>query len=207
MTYAPQLFALAGVFLLACVSPGPDFIAVTSNALVSRSRGLGVAVGTAIACSIWAALAMFGLGLLLTQIAWLYEAIRLIGAAYLIYLGVKMLLGARRPYGALQDAAATIEANSRSPVRIGFTVGITNPKTAAFFGSLFVTILPADVPALVQVTAIGIVAAVAFGWFGLLAFMFSTPRVRSAYATLRRPIDALMGVILVGLGLRLATTR
>ncbi len=205
MTYAPQLLALSGVFLLACISPGPDFIAVTSNALASRSRGLGVAIGTAVACSIWAALAMFGFGLLLAQIAWLYEAIRLIGAAYLIYLGAKMLFGARRPYSALQ--VGTIQGNGRSPVQIGFTVGMTNPKTAAFFGSLFVTILPADVPAPVQTAAVGIVAAVALGWFGLLALMFSTPRVRSAYATLRRPIDTLMGTILLGLGLRLATTR
>lgn len=205
MTYAPQLLALSGVFLLACISPGPDFIAVTSNALASRSRGLGVAMGTAVACSIWAALAMFGFGLLLAQIAWLYDAIRLIGAAYLIYLGGKMLFGVRRPYSALQVGA--IQSNGRSPIRIGFTVGMTNPKTAAFFGSLFVTILPADVPAPVQTAAVGIVAAVALGWFGLLALMFSTPRVRSAYATLRRPIDTLMGAILLGLGLRLATTR
>lgn len=205
MTFVPHLLALSGVFLLACVSPGPDFIAVTSNALTSRSRGLGVAIGTAIACSIWASLAMFGFGLLLTQFAWLYEAIRLIGAAYLIFLGAKMLLGARRPHSALQ--VATPRSTSSSPVRTGFTVGMTNPKTAAFFGSLFVTILPTDVPALIQGVAVVIVAAVALGWFGLLAILFSTPRVRAAYATLRRPIDALMGTLLVGLGLRLAASR
>lgn len=204
MSYVPQLLALAGVFLLACISPGPDFIAVTSNALVSRSQGLRVAVGTAIACAMWATLAMFGFGLLLTKIAWLYEAIRLIGAAFLIYLGAKMLFSARRSYGGLPIKA---QGSSRSPIRVGFTVGITNPKTAAFFGSLFITILPADVPASVQGMAVSIVAGVALTWFSLLALLFSTPRVQSAYAMLRRPIDALMGTILVGLGLRLAVTR
>ncbi len=204
MTYLPQLLALAGIFLLACVSPGPDFIAVTSNALTSRSRGLGVAVGTATACSVWAALTVFGLGFVLTRIAALYEAIRLIGAAYLIYLGARMLLGARRPYGSMPIAGARHDGTSA--IRTGFLVGITNPKTAAFFGSLFITILPADVPVLVQTAAVCIVAAVALGWFGLLAIVFSTPGVRSAYARLRRPIDALMGAILVSLGLRLAAT-
>ena len=205
MTFLPQLLALAGVFLLACVSPGPDFIAVTSNALLSRSRGLGVALGTALACGTWAALTMYGLGFLLARIVWLYDAIRLIGAVYLVYLGAKMLLSTRRP--SRPWPVATRPSKEGSAVRTGFVIGITNPKTAAFFGSLFVTILPPNVPALVQGIAVGIVGAVALGWFSLLAMMFSMPRVRSGYAALRRPVDALMGTILVGLGLRLATAR
>ncbi|RYB06058.1 hypothetical protein D3272_07655 [Lichenibacterium ramalinae] len=105
LTLAPQLLTLSAVFLLACISPGPDFTAVTSNALADRLRGLGVAVGVAVACTIWATLAMFGLGLLLTKIAWLHEAVRLGGAAYLHYLGVKMLLGARHPPAGMQVEA------------------------------------------------------------------------------------------------------
>lgn len=205
MTYAPQLLALAGIFLLGCISPGPDFIAVTTNALRSRSRGLGVAIGTATACSTWAALAMFGFSFLLGQIVWLYDAVRLIGAAYLIYLGIKILFSVRRRYSALQ--VGTNRNETRSPVLIGFTVGMTNPKTAAFFGSLFITILPADMPVLIQGAAIGIVAVVALGWFSLLALLFSIRQIRTVYDTMRRPIDALMGTILLGLGLRLAATR
>ena len=205
LTFVPQLLTLSAVFLLACISPGPDFIAVTSNALADRRRGLGVAVGVVIACTIWATLAMFGLGLLLTRVAPLYEAVRLGGAAYLLYLGVKMLLGARRPAADVQVAATR---NARgSAVRTGLMVGMTNPKSAAFFGSLFVTILPADSPLLIQGAAVAIVTVIALGWFCLLALLFSVSRVRSTYATLRRPIDALTGTILIGLGLRLATIR
>lgn len=205
MTIIFQLLTLAAIVLLACISPGPDFIAVTSNALASRSRGWKVAVGIAIACTVWAALAMFGLGLLLTQIAWLYEAIRLIGAGYLIYLGGKILFGARRPYGALPVEGSRNDAGSA--MRVGLMVGMTNPKSAAFFGSLFVTILPAGTAGPVQAIAVVIVSVVALAWFSLLALMFSADRVRSNYARLRRPIDALMGTLLLGLGLRLAATR
>lgn len=205
MSFVPQLLTLSAIVLLACISPGPDFIAVTSNALSSRSRGLGVAIGVAMACVVWAALAMFGLGLLLTQIAWLYEAIRLIGAGYLIYLGGKMLFNARRPYRDL--SVKTSRNGGGSSVRIGLMVGMTNPKSAAFFGSLFVTILPIGVPASVQVIAVAIVGVVALAWFSLLALMFSANRVRSVYGALRRPIDAIMGTILIGLGLRLAAAR
>lgn len=73
---------------------------------------------------------MFGLGLLLTQIAWLYEAIKLAGAAYLIYLGGKMLLSSRRSKAAVP--AAIPKRGRGSAVRVGFTVGMTNPKSAAF---------------------------------------------------------------------------
>lgn len=205
MQFAPQLLTLAAVVLLACVSPGPDFIAVTSNALVSRSRGLGVAAGVAIACAIWAALAMFGLGVLLTETAWLYEAIRLFGAAYLIYLGAKMLFSACKPYAEIDITAAA--GTEHVSLRTGLMVGLTNPKSAAFFGSLFVTILPVGMTAVIEWTAVAIVLAVALAWFSLVALMFSSGPVRSAYQSLRRPIDAVMGAILIGLGVRLATAR
>lgn len=205
MQFAPQLLTLAAVVLLACVSPGPDFIAVTSNALVSRSRGLGVAAGVSIACAVWAALAMFGLGVLLTEISWLYEAIRLFGAAYLIYLGAKMLIGARKPYADIDIKAAS--GAEHASLRTGLMVGLTNPKSAAFFGSLFVTILPVGMTAVIEWTAVAIVLAIALAWFSLVAVMFSSGPVRSVYQALRRPIDAIMGAILISLGVRLATTR
>ena len=95
MEYLPQLLTIGAVMLLGCVSPGPDFIAVTSNALASRQRGLGVALGTALGIAVWAVLAVVGLGVLLTRLSWLYDVIRVIGVCYLLYLGGKMLLGAR----------------------------------------------------------------------------------------------------------------
>lgn len=205
MTYLPQLLTLAAVLLLACISPGPDFIAVTSHALASRRRGLGVALGVAAACVIWASLAMFGLGMLLVRISWLYEAIRVVGALYLIYLGAKLLLSARKSYGALEVRA--IENDTRFAPRIGLLVGLTNPKSAAFFGSLFVTVLPVGAPLWVQGATLVLVALIAGGWFTLVAYLFSARRVRSVYARIRRPIDAAMGAILVALGVHLAASR
>nr|WP_240158433.1 LysE family transporter [Pantoea sp. Tr-811] len=191
--------------LLACVSPGPDFIAVTSNALVSRKRGMGVALGTSAGITLWAVLAIVGLGVLLNTVAWLYDAIRVVGAGYLIYMGIKMLLGARRPYGDL-EISRTQNTSTPAP-RVGLLVSATNPKAAAFFGSFFITVLPAQAPWWVLAAAVVVVTVVSFAWFSTLALMFSTDRVRAYYAKVRRPIDALMGAALVGLGLRLALVR
>ncbi|WP_233625924.1 LysE family transporter, partial [Burkholderia multivorans] len=93
MSYVPQLAAVGGVMLLACVSPGPDLIAVSSHALGNRRAGLLAALGIASSHAVWAAMAIFGLGLIVAKLAWLYEAIRIAGAAYLIYLGIKSLSG------------------------------------------------------------------------------------------------------------------
>jgi len=200
--YIAQLFTIGAVILLACVSPGPDFMAVTSNALVSRQRGLGVALGTSVGIALWAVLAVVGLGVLLNTIAWLYDAIRIAGVCYLLYLGIKILLGARRPY---QDLEIRKTANTTlSAPRVGLLVSATNPKAAAFFGSFFITVLPAHAPGWVLAAAVMVVAAVSLLWFSLLALMFSTARVRAVYARMRRPIDVFMGVVLVGLGVRLA---
>jgi threonine/homoserine/homoserine lactone efflux protein len=206
MSYIPQLAAVAGVMLLGCISPGPDLIAVTSHALAKRRVGLFAALGIATSHALWAALAVFGLGLVLTQVAWLYGAIRIAGAVYLVYLGAKTLLGLRQSASQMEVAAMPVRSGLQA-YQSGLVVGLTNPKAAAFFGSLFVTVLPAHAPLWVHVTTIGIVAGISLGWFGTMAVLFSTQRVQHNYNRFRKPIDAIMGTILIALGAKLAIDR
>jgi RhtB (resistance to homoserine/threonine) family protein len=205
MSYAPQLLTLAGVMLLACVSPGPDFVAVSSNALASRRAGILVALGVAAGCVAWALLTVFGLGILLTRLGWLYSAIRFLGAGYLIFLGGKMLLSARHSSPPMKIRPTS--ENHRGAFRRGVLVNMANPKAAAFFGSLFVTVLPIGAPTWVHVATVATVGGVAASWFVVLALMFSSDRVRVVYERARRPIDALMGAALIGLGAKLAISR
>lgn len=203
MEFLPQLATLGSVMLLACISPGPDFIAVTSQSLSDRKAGIGVAFGVTIACLAWAALAIFGLGLVLSRLSWLYEIIRYLGAAYLVYLGVRMLIGLRLSPERLAISAAPSRSMSLA-LRRGLLVGLTNPKSAAFFGSLFVTVLPGHAPLWVYAVTLAIVALVACGWFCALAMLFSMGRIRDIYLRLRRPFDAVMGGLLVAIGAKLA---
>jgi threonine efflux protein len=206
MSYVPQLAAVAGVMLLACASPGPDMIAVTSHALAGRRPGLHAACGIATSHALWATLAVFGLGLILTELAWLYGAIRIAGAVYLVYLGVKTLMGLRKPSTQLDTGAAPVRDGLHA-YRRGVLVGLTNPKAVAFFGSLFVTLLPAHAPGWVHGATVVLVATVSVSWFTAMAVIFSTARVQRGYARLRKPIDAVMGTLLIGLGARLAMAR
>lgn len=205
MAYVPQLLTLAGVMLLACMSPGPDFIAVSSHALGSRRAGLLVAFGVACGCTVWALLAVLGFGLLLTRLGWLYSIVRLAGAGYLVFVGGKMLICARSAGEPLTVLRTT--QGGRGAFRRGFLINMANPKAAAFFGSLFLTLLPATASPGVYAATVVIVGGVATGWFVALALMFSAARVRSIYDRIRRPVNVIMGAALVALGARLALAR
>ncbi|MDN7452505.1 LysE family translocator [Burkholderia cenocepacia] len=105
-----------------------------------------VALGIASPHAVWAAMAIFGLGLIVAKLAWLYEAIRIAGAAYLIYLGIKTLSGLRQSTQQAESASQPIVRGGVHAYRKGLLLGLTNPKAAAFFDSLFVTLLPAHAP-------------------------------------------------------------
>lgn len=204
--YFNELFTIGAVLLLGCMSPGPDFVAVTSQALGTRRAGLRVALGIATAITCWAALSVFGLTVILARIAWLYELVRWVGAAYLIWIGAQLLLAAVRHGDDGDDKGPVTRAAAPAGVRRGFVLGITNPKSAVFFSSLFATLLPATAPAWVYTAVVGLAAATAFGWFALIAVAFSTPRVQAVYRRLQRAIDGLAGGLLTLIGLRLAFT-
>lgn len=206
MDFIPQLLTLCGIILLACASPGPDFVAVTSHALTERRSGVLVGWGIACAVAVWAVLAILGFGLLMARLAWLYDSIRILGAIYLVYLGIRMLFAARQAGGSTEvEKMPTI--SGFQAWRRGFLVGITNPKTATFFATLFVTLLPVGAPGWVYALVVLLVTLITAIWLTLLASFFSVGGVRAVYQRLRRPVDALMGGVLVALGLRLAMER
>ncbi|MBI5519654.1 MAG: LysE family transporter [Desulfovibrio sp.] len=208
MEFLPHLLTLAAIMLLACISPGPDFVVVSSHALGGRKAGILVALGVAAGCVVWAMLAVFGLGLVIARLSWLYWLVRLGGAAYLLWMGARMLWAARHPaQGEAPARPAARPLSAPQALRAGFLVNMTNPKAVAFFGSLFVTVLPASAPGWVHCATVGVVGVVSAGWFCVLALLFSVPRVRGTYLRLRRPVDALMGAALVGLGAKLAVSR
>src|SRR5690606_23367023 len=137
----------------------------------------------------------------------LYEAIRLVGAAYLIYLGTRMLMASFRTSNGEPRVDDVPRIGTLQAWRQGFMVGITNPKTATFFAALFVTVLPVGAPTWLYVSVVALVGLITAGWLGLLAAFFSVGRVRSVYARVSRVVDAVMGAALVGLGIRLASNR
>lgn len=201
--FAPHLAGLLAIWMLAVVSPGPAFLVLSQLAAArSRAAALGAALGIATGAILFAALTLWGLGVLVTQIAWLGTALRIAGAVYLIYLGMAMF-----------NAAAHEPAESAVPVpagrdalaglRIGLLTALTNPKAIAFFLSLFAVALPPDLTAADKVLLLACGFAIELGWYVLVAFALSSGALRRLYRRARKPIDRVLGAALLLLGVRL----
>jgi threonine/homoserine/homoserine lactone efflux protein len=148
---------------------------------------------------------MFGLGLLFAKAPWVYDAMRLGGAAYLIYLGLGMLRSAWRGERMAAGGAAA-PAGRRTYLR-SLAVQLSNPKAAVFFGSIFVTLLPAAAPLWVKAAALAILGINEFGFYGLVAVVLSAPRAQRIYGNAKRGLDVLFGGFLTALGVKLALSR
>jgi threonine/homoserine/homoserine lactone efflux protein len=201
------LAAFAAVHLLVAASPGPAFLAVSRAAVgTSRSAGLIAAAAMATGALIWALATFFGLYLLFARAPWLYDVLRLGGAAYLVYLGIGMLRDAWRG-GREQARSVEIMPAGRAIFLRCLAVQLSNPKAAVFFGSIFVTILPATAPLWVKGAALAILAMNEFGWYALVALVVSAPQARRVYGNAKRGLDALFGGFLTALGVKLALER
>ena len=206
MDHVAVLAGIGGVFLLACLSPGPVWVVITSTSVaVSRRAGILVGLGVAGATLTWATLAMLGLGVL-AQLAWLTTAIKLGGAACLAWIGLRMIAGAGRPVPASETRPAPIHGGWRA-LRRGYLASITNPKAAAFFGSIFVVMLPAHAPAWVDAATVGLLSALSAAWHCGLAVLFSAPPVQAGYRKAKAGIDRAVGTMLLLSAARLATSR
>jgi threonine efflux protein len=201
MNYVDSLMVLTGVLALSMISPGPNFALVTSSAInVSRQAGMIGGMGLAAASGTWTVLTMAGLGLLIVHIHWLYAAIRIVGALYLIFLGAKMLWQAKKP--AQPDAAEPL-VGSGAIFRKAYFVSLTNPKSAAFYGSVLAVMLPAHAPLWFSAAVIAIATGLSAVWYCGVAFLLSTEAVRRRFARIKAGLDAVIGVVLMGLGARL----
>ena len=194
--------AIAGVWLITVVSAGPNFIATVHSAVsASRRAGLLVAAGVALGTTIWAAVSLAGLGLLFQTAAWLYHLVKLLGAAFLIYTGVRMLLSARN--GRPGTGGPGIAATGRRAFRLGLLTDLSNPKAAAFFTSLFAVAVPPTAPLWFDAVIVATVVLIAGGWYALAACLVSLDPVARAYRRAQRAITAVTGVLFMAIGVRL----
>ena len=200
-----ELIAVVTIALLAVISPGPDFAMVTRNSLMlSRRAGVLTALGIGLGVLVHVTYTLVGVGLLIQQSLWLFNAIKLVGAAYLVYLGVKMLR--TKPDGALADGRI-VPLSDGAALRTGFLTNALNPKTTVFIVSLFMQVVRPDTPLAVQM-GYGVFISVAhMAWFALVALCFSTGAVRDRLLAVRHWIDRAFGGLLVGFGVLLAVAR
>lgn len=199
-----ELFAVITITLLAVISPGPDFAMVTRNSLMlSRRAGVFTALGIGLGVLLHVSYTLIGIGLIIQQSQWLFNAIKLAGAAYLLWLGLKMLWN--QP-GSLSSDDIVTPMSDRDALRTGFLTNVLNPKTTVFIVSLFMQVVHPDTPLAVQTCYGAFISVTHIIWFTLVAMCFSAGAVRAKLLAMRHWIDRAFGGLLVGFGLLLAVT-
>ena len=200
------LAAFVGVGAIVIVTPGQDTALTIRNTLLGgRRAGIFTALGVSTAQAVWALATSLGLAALLAASEPAFVALKLAGAAYLVWLGAHSLLAAWR--GSAKQRREGRGANgpgAGTAYRQGVTSNLGNPKMAVFFTSL----LPQFAGSFAGLLALGVLfALLTLAW--LSAYAAAVARAGDALRrpAVRRALDAVTGAILVALGLRLATER
>jgi threonine/homoserine/homoserine lactone efflux protein len=201
--YTTFLLLATAVILI----PGPDFAVITGNTVAGgRRRGLWCALGVSTSNALQGGAVAVGLGALIVNAQPVFHAIKWAGAAYLVYLGVRLLLSAVRGHYALPDAPDDPRAALRG-WRQGFLSNITNPKVLVFYLAVLPQFLNPDagvLPILVLAlthAVLGLAHSVA-----LIALLHRARRVL-VRRQVRRSLDGVTGVAMIGFGGRLAFDR
>ena len=200
------LYTLGALVLI--MSPGPDFIYVTTRGIAQgRVAGLLSAAGISLGLMVHTTLAALGLSTLLRTSGIAFQTVKLIGAAYLLYLGIRMFMNKE---SLIHPGQSSMKLDKLSIVRQGIVTNVFNPKAILTFMAFIPQFInPADKLAAVQISLLGgIIAFQAIVWFGLVGYFAGTlGKWLSRQASVQRLIQWCTGCILVGLGLRLAFTK
>lgn len=192
--------------LLACASPGPATLAISSTALAGgRSRALAVATGIWSGSLIWSVAAAFGLSAIMLANAWLFEVFRYLGASYLLYLSYRSFRSMLS--GATPVATAASQGALMAAYRRGLLIHLTNPKAVLFFGSLYSLMLSPDISVARLCSVIAVISCTNAGVFFGYALLFSNSRVRHGYDQSRRLFDALFAGFFAFAGIKVWMSR
>ena len=198
-----ELAAFLAVALVVICTPGPDTALTIRNSLLGGRRvGLLTAVGVSSGQLVWTLAASAGIAALLVASEPAFQAVRLAGAAYLIWLGLQTLWGVvrRRPH--VQEPRGPLAP--RRAWRQGLLSNLGNPKAAAFFTSL----LPQFGASFSELAVLGMLfASMTLTWLALYAVVVARAGDFLRRDNVRRALDAIVGTVLVAFGLRLATER
>ena len=188
-----HLLAFIGISAVVIVVPGPDTALTVRNTLFGgRARGLATSLGVTTGLAVWTLTASAGVAAVVTASQPLFDAVRIGGAVYIVWLGLATLRGHR---------GAASPPRPGSGYRQGLLSNLGNPKIVIFFTSL----LPQFATGFAALAALGIVfCAMTLAWLAAYVVVVSRARVALLQPRVQRVIDTVTGLTLVGFGARLA---
>jgi RhtB (resistance to homoserine/threonine) family protein len=205
--YLAEFITVATLHLLAVMSPGPDFVMISRNSLFfSRSTGVYSSIGLALGILVHVIYSLIGIAYIISQSIVVFNTIKYIGAAYLIYIGYKSL----RAKPARAQSMEAIEEKSMSKfeaIRLGFLTNVLNPKVTLFFLALFTQVIDGNTPLYMKIAYGAEMSLATFGWFAFVSLILSHQKIKHSFSKIQHYMERSFGLILIGLGLKVALTR
>lgn len=207
-----SFLAFVGISLLIITTPGPDTAVTVRNTLLGhRPAGIATAFGVSIGLTIWALATSAGLVAVLVASEQLFFAVKMVGAAYLVWLGIQSLMAAfcaGEKLPSRLDVSGSPRLRPMNAFRQGLFSDLSNPKIAAFFSSLLPQFAPPGDGAFVALAGLGLTfSAITFVWLVLYTLVVATAGDFFRRSRVRRVIESITGTILIWLGIRLATEQ
>lgn len=204
--YLPGFIAAYSILLVAVLSPGPA-VAMLLGLGLSRGRGTAVvaAVGVATGAATIALLTMLGVGLLLQQAAWAITTLRLVGAAYLLWMAYGAFRKALNP--PVVAAAQMPPLSAARAFLSGYLLQITNPKAIVFWLAIASVGATTGAPLSIKAAFLAGAFAISLAGHGMYAIALSSAPVRRGYQSARRSVEATLGILFTFFAVKLAITR
>ncbi|MFJ8235407.1 LysE family translocator [Ureibacillus sp. NPDC094379] len=199
------IFAITSFLLI--IVPGPDTAVTTRNTLVyGKEAGVQTVLGTCLAITIHTTAAALGLSAIIMKSAIVFSVFKYIGAAYLIYMGVKAFKSLRDHKIQPNDTVKQIlPHNHRSLIGQGFYTNILNPKVAVFFLTFFPQFITSDTNVFVSFFTLGLLyIVIKFTWFVTYIYVIDFVRNWMQRPRVQAAMDAVTGIIFVAFGIKLA---
>jgi RhtB (resistance to homoserine/threonine) family protein len=209
-SYLPSFIAVGSFYLLALLSPGPDFVLTLRNSLThSRKIALYGVLGTTTGIAMHLTYAILGIGYLITNVPWLLTWLKVLGAAYLIYLGYKKGFQNSPPPpldSALSSPPIIREISPFQAFHASFLTNALNPMVVAFLVGVLSSYLGPQTPLRIQFIYACLISLICLLWFSLVALCFSHKKVRTQFNKFGPWIKRITGAALIIFGLRLLLT-
>jgi len=197
-----QLIAFNLTLLAALASPGPAMLVALRTTLVSgRRAGILLGLGLGTAAAVWTLLALMGLNVIFILFPWAYLVLKLIGAAYLIYLAISIWRSAATPLD------TSLPGVKKHQFLRGMLVNLSNPKSMLFASAVLVVIFPRDLALADKALIVANHMMVEWIAYAGFALALSTKSARDGYLRLKPVFDRVAATVLGALGLRLLAER
>jgi threonine/homoserine/homoserine lactone efflux protein len=193
--------------VLIVVAPGPSFAVMVNQSLRNgRLGGLAAVLGNASGLVFWASASVFGLTALIRTSEFAFLALKVVGAAYLCWLGLRTLVRSRATAADDPVVMRTGGGGRLTAFRTGMVTNLANPKAAVLYLALLPQFLPAGGATLADTAVLAAVQmAISVSWYTLVVLAVGLVRRTLARPSVKARVEQISGLVLVGLGLRMIT--